>query len=55
MVERLGGGLVNQVPGLTTVQVVQDKTNSINMNPSLQFAHRLMMISICILGLIVGL
>ena len=53
MVEHLGGGgLANQVPGLTTFQVVQDKTNSINMNPSLQFAHRLMKISVCILGLI---
>ena len=27
-----GGGLANQAPGLTTFQVSQDKTNSINMN-----------------------
>ena len=50
-----GGGLANQAPGVTTFQVVQDKTNSINVNPGLHFAHRLVMISLCILGLIVEL
>ena len=51
IVEPLGGGLANQALGLTTFQVLQDKTNSINVKPELQLAHRLMMISVCILGL----
>ena len=32
-----GGGLANQAPGLTTFQVLQDKTNGINRKPDLQF------------------
>ena len=35
-------------PRLTTFQVLQDKTNSINMKPGLQFGHRLMRLSVCI-------
>ena len=34
-----GRTLVNQAPGLTTFQVLHDKTNSISMKPELQFAH----------------
>ena len=41
-----GGGLANQAPDLTTFQVLQDKTKSINMKSGLQFGHRLMMISV---------
>ena len=44
-----GGGQANQAPGLTTLQ--HDKTNSINVKPELQFAHRLMMISVQVLVL----
>ena len=33
-------------PGLTTLQVVHDKTSSVNVKPEQQFAHRLMMISV---------
>ena len=32
-----------QAPGLAKFQVLQDKTNSINMKTSLQFGHRLML------------
>ena len=35
----LGVGVVNQAPGLTTFQVLQDKTNSINKKPEMQFAQ----------------
>ena len=31
--------MVNQAPGLTTFQVLQDKTNSINQKPEMQFAQ----------------
>ena len=43
-----GWGLANQAPGVATFQVLQDKTNSINIKPGLQFSHRLMMISVCL-------
>ena len=33
-----------QAPGLAKIQVLQDKTNSINMKAGLQFGHRLMVI-----------
>jgi len=46
-------GLDDQVPGLTAFHL-QVKTNSINMKSELQFAHRLMKISVCILGLSAG-
>ena len=36
-----GEGLANQAPGLTTFQVLHNKTNSINMKPEPQFGHRL--------------
>ena len=45
-----GGGLASQDPGLTTFQVSQDKINSINRKPELQFAHRLMALLVCGLG-----
>ena len=45
------GALANQVLGLTTVQVLHNKTSSIKVKPGLQFAHRLMMISVWVLGL----
>ena len=48
------GGLTNQVPGLTTFQVLQDKTNRINMKLGLQFGHRLMMILVCICPVIIN-
>ena len=32
-------GVVNQAPGLTTFQVLQDKTNSIRKKPEMQFAQ----------------
>ena len=46
-----GGELANQAPGLATFQVLQDKTNSNDRKPELQFGHRLMMKSVCVLGL----
>ena len=39
---------------LATFQDLQNKTNNINMKIELQFAHRLMMIPVGILGLYVG-
>ena len=41
------GGLASQDPGLTTVQVSQDKINNINMKPELQFGNRLVKLSVC--------
>ena len=46
-------GLADQAPGLTAFHL-QDKTNSINMKPELQFAHRLMKASVSVLGLSAG-
>ena len=43
---RPGGGLADQDPGLTVFQVIQEKANSINMKPELQFGNRLV-ISAC--------
>ena len=45
----LVGGLANGAPGLTTFQVLHNKTNSTNMKPKPQFGHRLMTIPVCIM------
>ena len=42
------GGLANQALDLATFQVLQDKTNSINVKPGLQFGYILMKISVCV-------
>ena len=49
-----GSGSSQPSPGFKTFQVLQDKTNSINMNPGLQFGHRLLRISVWVLGLYRG-
>ena len=43
-----GEALANQAPGLTTFQILHNKTNSINMKPGLHFGDRLMMPSVCL-------
>ena len=35
-------------PRVSNIQVLQNKTNSINRKPGLHFGHRLMMISVCV-------
>ena len=47
IVETLGGP-ANRTPGLATFRVLQDKTNSFNIEPGLQFGHRLAKLSVCI-------